>query len=385
MIAGVTLSCVGLATFLIMPTFVESVVTDLGYTEQQVGIVSAVLGLGTTLASLISPLWIRRLSWRMVALATLGGLLAANVAALYIHALIPFIALQGLVGFCGGSLYSLSLTVLSDCRHPHRYFAYAIGAQTMYEVAALFAGPLLIHRGGVNAMLELFGALCLLGLPLVRFVPAQGHTRAHPLGTVPAGSGLLSAPVLLSLLGCFLFYTNVGAFWTYIERIGTAAGISLVAVANGLSFATAASMGGVFIASWLGGRWGYLMPIAVSALAVVLAALLLTGELHVTGFVVANVIYGIAWNLSMTYQYSVVNRVDGSRRGVSLSPAFHSAGGAAGPAMAALFVTETDHAGVLWVVGVSVVASLACFQIALRLHTRARASADARESRVAAR
>ncbi len=168
MVAGVTLSFVGLATFLLMPTFVESKVSDL---------VSAVVSLGNTLASLVSPLWIRRLSWRLVTLVTVGGLLAGNVAALYIHALVPFIVLQGIAGLCGGSLYSLSLTVLSDCRHPHRYFAYAIGAQTMCQMAGLYAGPFLIRHGGVNALLGLFSGLCLIGLPLVRFVPADGHVR----------------------------------------------------------------------------------------------------------------------------------------------------------------------------------------------------------------
>lgn len=371
MVAGVLLSTVALATFLLMPTFVEAVVTTLGYTEKQVGIVSAVVSLGTTVASLASTLWIRRFRWRIVALMMLGGLLVANGASMFIHALVPFIVLQGFVGFCGGSLYSLSLTVLSDCRHPDRYFAYAIGAQTLYEVAGLFAGPFLILRGGVNAILGLFVALCVVGLVLIRFLPAQGHARIHAPGNVAAGADLMGAPVLLALGGCFLFYTNVGAFWTYIERIGTAAGISLAAVANALAFSTAASMGGVALASWLGGKRGYLMPIVVSAVATVLAVVMLTGHLQLTAFIVANVIYGIAWNLSMAYQYSVVNIVDGSRRGVALAPAFHSAGGAAGPAVAALFVTETDHVGVFWVVSIAVLASMVCFQAALRLHRRA--------------
>ena len=73
MVAGVLLSTVGLATFLLMPTFVEAVVTDLHYTERQVGIVSAVVSLGNMLASLVAPLWIRRHSWRMVAAVTVGG------------------------------------------------------------------------------------------------------------------------------------------------------------------------------------------------------------------------------------------------------------------------------------------------------------------------
>ena len=112
------------------------------------------------------------------------------------------------------------------------------------------------------------------------------------------------------------------------------------------------------------------MPIAASAAAVVLALVLLTGDLRMPAYVVSGVIYGIAWNLSMTYQYSTVNVVDRSRRGIAVAPALHNAGGAAGPALAALVVTQNDHSGVLWLAGVSVVASLVCFLFAQRLHAR---------------
>ena len=370
-VAGVLLSTVGLATFLLMPAFVEAIATDLHYNEQQVGIVSAVVSLGNTFSSLLAPLWIRRYSWRIATLVTVSGLLVGNVGAMFIHGLVPFIVLQGLIGLCGGSLYSLSLTILSDCRHPDRYFAYAIGAQTLYEVAGLYAGPWMMHHGRAGAVLGLFAARALLGLLLVSCVPSHGHAHPDAHRSIPAGQGLMSAPVILALLGCFLFYTNVGALWTYVERIGTAAGNSLDAVSDGLAFATAASMGGVFIAAWLGGRRGYLLPIAVSAVATVVSVVMLAGRPGVTLFTVANVIYGIAWNLSMAYQYSAVNIVDRSRRGVALAPAFHGAGAAAGPAIAALFVTATNHTGVLWVAAVTVLVSLGFFQVAFRLHAQA--------------
>lgn len=364
--AGVLLSTIGLATFLLMPAFIEAIAADLHYSEREVGFVSAVVSLGTTAASLAAALWIRRLAWRTVALAMLAGLTVANGASMLIHAFVPFLVLQGLVGFCGGSLYSLSLTVLSDCRHPDRYFAFAIGAQTLYEVAGLFAGPLMIHHGGAAAVLGLFTALSVAGFALVGGVPLRGHACAPAAGEAAHGAALLSVPVGFALLGCFLFYMNIGAVWTYVERIGSAAGLSLAAVANGLAFSTAASMGGVAIASWLGGRRGYFLPIAASAAATVVSIALLAGTPRIGSYVVANVLYGIAWNLSMSCQYSLVNVVDRSRRAVAVAPAFHSAGGAAGPAIAALVVTSTDHSGVLWVATVTVLASVACFRVALR-------------------
>ncbi len=372
MLAGALLSCVGLASFLLLPTLVEAAVSDLHYTERQVGILAAALSAGQTLSGLLSALWIRRSPWPRAAAVTLLGLVFANGAALVAHDFIAFVALQALVGLFGGALYSLSLTILSDGARPERHFAYAIGAQTVYQIAALVAGPALIRAGGANAVLGLFIAMSTAGLLLARWTPAQGHRGA---GAGPAYSALLSMPVLLALVGCFLFYVNIGAFWTYVERIGSAAGLGLDAVSNGVAFATLTSLAGVVFASWLGVRRGYVSPIAASAVVIVLAAAMLAGRPSLVMFVAANIIYSIAWNVSMTYQYSVVNAVDESRRGVALAPSFHSAGGAAGPAVAALFVTATDHDGALWLVGGSVLASVACFVLALRLHGPAHRSA----------
>jgi predicted MFS family arabinose efflux permease len=246
----------------------------------------------------------------------------------------------------------------------------------VYQILGLVGGPFLIHHGGVNAFLAVFAGLCVAGLLLVGGVPGHGRIGHDP----PAGAAppvhapLFTRPVLLALAGCFLFYVNIGAYWTYIERIGAAAGLGLSAVSNGLGFGTAASMLGVFFASWLGDRRGYLGPIAASAVGVLIAVALLLGRLHLTAYVVSAVVYGIVWNVSMTYQYGAVNVVDRSRRGVALAPAFHDAGGAVGPALAALVVTPSDHAAVLWLVSVSVLASWACFAGALRLHARAAAA-----------
>jgi predicted MFS family arabinose efflux permease len=181
---------------------------------------------------------------------------------------------------------------------------------------------------------------------------------------------LFTPAIVFALLGCFLYYVNINAYWTYIERIGTTANLDLAAVSNGLALATGASMASVVLATYMGASRGVLLPIGASAVAVIVAMLLLTGTIHLTAYVMSAVIYENAWNLSMTYQYSCVNAVDLSRRGVALAPGFHNAGGTAGPAIAAFFVSEHDHASVLWLVCISVLASFGCFIVAMRLHRR---------------
>jgi MFS family permease len=366
--AGVTLNVVGGATFLLLPLFLEAASVDLGFTERQIGIVSALVGTGATVANLAASLWMRRSAWRKTAWLTVLGMIAIYVASMFCRGFLPFAALQFLGGLCSGSLFSLSMTALSDTRSPVRAFVYATVADAAYQVFGLIAGPSLVHHG-MRGVLALFTALCVIGILAISSLPAHGRTGTQQFRL----AGLLNAPVLLALAGALLFFANVGAYWTYIERLGRAANLSLSAVSNSLSLATAASLGSLIFAWWLGNRRGMLVPLALSAAATVASTLLLLGTPGLLAYAASAVIYSNAWGLSFAYQYGFVHEVDTSGSGVAACPGFQGAGQAAGAALTALFVTEHSHAGVLWVVNLSVLMSLGCFALALRLRPPAAA------------
>ena len=63
--------------------------------------------------------------------------------------------------------------------------------------------------------------------------------------------------------------------------------------------------------------------------------------MSMAAYVTALVIYNFAWNFSLTFQYSAVNAVDGTGRGVAARPAFHGLGAAIGPGIAAAVQTIT--------------------------------------------
>jgi MFS family permease len=367
--APVALSFIAMAAFLILPQLMQAVVDDMRYTERAVGVLSSLVMAGSTASAVAAAYWVRRVAWRGAAYLALLGLVATEAGSMLWHAPAPFLALQCAAGFCGGSLYSLALTVLSDGRNPDRDFGYSVAAQVAFQVAGLLAGPSLLALGGVNALLGLFALLGLLGTLLVRSLPAHGRPP-------PASHGatrLLTLPTALALAGCFLFFFNVGCYWTYVELIGSAAGLGLRELANGLAVGVSFGIPGALLAAWLGERYGRLAPIALCALVTVVAALLLAGKVALPGFIASTVLYNLAWNLSLTYQYSTVNAVDRSGRGVAAAPAFHSGGAAAGPAVAAFLVSPADHGSVVWLVTASVLASLGCFAAASRLQRARRA------------
>jgi MFS family permease len=360
--AAVALSVIGSAAFLILPQLIEAAVADLHFSDQQVGFLSSLLMLGSTVSAVAATFWVRRLSWRRAALTAAVGLLGTNLTSLVYHAAWPFMLLQCLSGFFGGSLYSLSLTVLSDSRHADRHFGFAVAAQVAFQVVGLLIGPALLRAAGMNAFLTAFLLLNVLAAALVPLLPVGGSRGKTSGGAAP----LWTAPTLLALAGCFLFFFNVGSYWTYIELIGTRAGLATQVIANGLAVGVAFGIAGALLASWLGDRRGRLLPIGVGAALTVGAVVPLLAHFGVVIFVGSAIVYNFVWNLSLAFQYSTVNAVDRSGRGVAAAPAFHAAGAAAGPAVAAFLIAPGNFRPVIFLVAASVLLSFGCFRLATR-------------------
>jgi predicted MFS family arabinose efflux permease len=363
---AVVFSFVSMAGFLVLPQLVEGVVTTLHFSERLVGWLSAVTAAGSMLSALGATFWVRKVSWRRAAYVTLAGIALANVVAMTWHRAAVFFPAEFLAGISGGSLYSLALTMLSDGSRPDRSFGYAVATQVAFQVVGLAAGPWVLRAAGLDGLLAAFALLAVAASALVRMIPANGRSlaaaRAHIRHVTPA--------TVLALCGCFLFFFNVGCYWTYVELIGTASGLTPQSVAYALSVGVGVGILGALLASWMGERRGRLPWIAWSALLSVCAALLLLGKVALLAFGLSAVLYNIAWNLSLTYQYSVVNAVDDTGVGVAAAPAFHSAGAAVGPAVAAVLIGPGHQVIVIWLVCFGVLASLACFAGAASLHGR---------------
>lgn len=365
---AVIFSFVAMAGFLVLPQLVEAVVTGLHFSERQVGWLSALSATGSTLSALAATQWVRRVCWRRAAYVTLAGIALTNVVAMTWHQAAVFFPALFASGFFGGSLYSLALTVLSDGSRPDRSFGYSVAAQVAFQIVGLAVGPWVLRVGGLDGLLAIFALLAAMATALVRLIPRHGR----PIRTTHAPLRHMSSGTMLALAGCFLFFFNIGCYWTYVELIGTASGLKAQSVANALALGVGVGIVGALLASWMGERRGRLPWIAGSAVLTVWAALLLLGHVGLPAFALSAVLYNIAWNLSLTYQYATVNAVDGTGIGVAAAPAFHSAGAAVGPATAAALIGPGGHLVVIWLVCASVLASLGCFTAAGAVHGRQR-------------
>lgn len=365
-VAAVGISFISIASFLILPLFVSEALHSLGFSEKQAGLFASVVMLGSTLSAVLAAIWVRRIDWHKALFLALAGLLAGNFISIFTDQFLPFLIAQFLVGFCGGAAYSLALTALSDSDQPDRYFGLSVAAQVTFQVIGLMAGPYLANFGGIDALLVCLVVLDVAALFLVRWFPANSKA------TVSNGdrASPLTLATMLALSGCFFFFFNVGCYWTYIELIGGAAGIDKEQI--GLSLAGGVSLGiaGALFASWSGERFGRLGPLGIGAVGTVIAVTFLGAGLDATTLFISAALYNFAWNYSLPFQYATVNAIDRSGRGVAAAPAFHGAGGAAGPAVAAYVVTSESFHAVNYLVAGSVLISIVLFVLAYAVNSQ---------------
>ncbi len=361
--AGIGLTFIAMAAFLVLPLYVGAAAEALHLNQQQVGLLASGVAGGSALSSVGMMLLVRRLPWRLTGAVCLFVMITSMVLSILVQNVALFLALQGIAALGGGAIYSLALTALADRHNADRAFGLSVAAQVSFQVVGMLTLPQLVTRAGIDGILAVFVLMEMAGLLLLFWLPRRGRE----LSVARNSASLFSLPVLLALGGCFFFFFNVGAVWAYIERIAVLSGFDAVQIGNSLALGVSVGIPGALLASWCGDRFGRIGPLLVGTLGTVVAVWLLGQEMSLTAYVVAATVYNFAWNFSLPFQYATVNAVDVSGRGVAAAPAFHGAGGAVGPGLAAMYVTETNLAPVSWLSGGGVVISFILFALAVAI------------------
>jgi hypothetical protein len=241
-------------------------------------------------------------------------------------------------------------------------FGFFITGKVVFQVLGLLFLGLFTLPGGFDRLMQGLATLVAVGLALTYWLPRSGRTG--PLVTI--ADVLKQGRATSALFGCLFFFFNVGCIWAYIERIGNAAGFTPEQLGIGLAIGVSVGMLGALTASWQGIRFGHMHPLGAGTLGTIVSVIFLRADMHLAGFIAAVAVYNFFWNYSLTYQYAVVAAADRSGRCVAVTPAFHAAGGAIGPAVAALLLTPGSFLAVNLLAIASVVVSMLLFVPAAR-------------------
>ena len=323
----------GIASFLVLPSLVLGFVTDLGFSQQQVGSISTFQLIGLGLGSVASVILLQYLDWRNLSRGGLALLLVSDFACTLTADFTPLMVLRFVSGFAGGvcvsfAAYGLGLTANTD-----RNFGWFLTVQVVFAIVASFSFPSVLDLAGLDGI---FYALCLLELVFIVLVSHLMPARQRGRAAREQGNdrSRWSACVLV-MFGLLFFFTAIGIFWTYIAPIGLDAGLSSQQTGNAVSIALLGALLGAYSAAALNVRVGRVLPLTGSLVLQLVALLLLYQGPDYLVFSFAAALYCFGWYMYVPYQFALLAAFDRDGRPMLLLNAVAGLGSGLGPAVAA--------------------------------------------------
>jgi len=336
--AVIVTGLLGIASFLVLPSLVLGFVTDLGFSELQVGRISTFQLIGLGLGSVASVLLLKYLDWRNLSRFGLALLLVSDFACTLTGEFTPLLVLRFISGFAGGvcvsfAAYGLGLTANTD-----RNFGWFMTVQVGFAIIASFSFPSVLDLAGLDGI---FYVLCLLELASIAlvsgFMPA---VRSESASREQGNDRVRWTLCALVMVGLLFFFTALGMFWTYIAPIGLDAGLSKQQTGNAVSVSLFGALLGAYAAAALNIRIGRLLPLTLSLALQLVALLLLYQGLDYLMFCLAAALFGFGWYMYVPYQFALLAGFDRDGRPMLLLNAVAGLGSGLGPAIAAYLLAD---------------------------------------------
>lgn len=360
----VALAAVISAMLLIAPVVVGALITRYGFTPQQAGMtISVELG-AMSLAALPSLIWLPSAPWRGIIVAALLTMIAGNLLCAFVGSFAALAALRTLTGFAGGSIMVICLRLIATSRETERNFGWWTVGQLVLGAAGLAALPRLIPQIGLPGLF--FGLAGCLALCLVatRWIPERDAGR-NP--GVAGSRGTLGGTALLSLGAILVFYVALSGLWTYVERIGAAAGLSPARIGDDLTIASLCGVAGCVTAAWAGSRLGRKGPLVAGYALMMISIFVFAGSPGPWRYALAACGFKYAWTFALPFILASASDLDRDGRLMALANLMIGCGLAVGPAMIAAMLDERLNYGVAISTGASgVILSLLLLMLSLR-------------------
>ena len=169
------LSGIGILISTTMPMVIGGLIEGLNFSETQAGDLVAIFSLTFTAIAVASLLFIRRVNWKLTALA-MSAICAISLFAVTLSSHYQtLISVFGIMGLGMGGLYALGMTILGDSSNPDKAFGLKLGYESMPAIIALFVFPVLvIPEYGLKGMMYAMAAMAVIVAPLSFLVPSRG-------------------------------------------------------------------------------------------------------------------------------------------------------------------------------------------------------------------
>ncbi|MEO8459351.1 MAG: MFS transporter [Dokdonella sp.] len=332
----------------IMPAIVDGLITGLGFSNVQAGMVGSANIYGASVGSLCAVFVVRRIEWRPTLVVLFSLLIAIDLVSTVIHDPTVLIAVRAVHGFIGGMSVGIAYSVMARLHSPDRAFGVLLVLQFGLGGLGVMYLPLLVPVYGARILFFVLAALTAIALVSMLAIPKRlGKNRSKAdLAAIPTNYRKLT--VALSLAALFLFQGGNMALAAFIIRLGEHAHLAREFIGQALGWATWIGAAGAGMVIFMGTRFGRLRPLIAAFLLTFAGTAGFFWSESEPIFMIANVGTAITWSFVVPYLFGMISRLDPSGRLAALGGFVSKCGLASGPLVAGLLLRADNFDLLIW-------------------------------------
>ncbi len=332
----------------IMSAIVDGLITGLGFSNVQAGMVGSANIYGASVGALVSVFIVRHVQWKTALGVLLGLLLLIDLASTLIHVPAVLIPVRAVHGFIGGMSVGVVFSVMARLRSPDRAFGMLLVLQFGLGGLGVMFLPSLVPTYGAKILFLVLASLTGIALLSMLMIPRAiaANNAARTADALPAS--YRKATVFLALLAIFLFQAGNMSLGAFIIRLGEESALSRDFIGQALGWATWIGAAGAGLVIFMGTRFGRFRPMLAAMLLTVAgtAGFFWSGSKPV--FFIANVGTAITWSFVIPYLFGMISKLDPSGRLAALGGFVSKAGLATGPLAAGFILSIGYFDSLIW-------------------------------------
>ncbi len=352
----------------IMAAIVDGLITGLGFSNAQAGMVGSANIYGASVGALSAVFIVRRIEWRPALVVLFSLLMCIDLGSTVIHDPTVLIMVRAVHGFIGGMSVGIAYSVMARLHSPDRAFGVLLVLQFGLGGLGVMYLPLLVPLYGAKILFFVLAALTAVALVSMLAIPKRlGKNRSKAeLAAMPASYRKLT--VVLSLAALFLFQGGNMALAAFIIRLGEHAHLARDFIGQALGWATWIGAAGAGLVIFMGTRFGRLRPLIAAFLLTFAGTAGFFWSESQPIFMIANVGTAITWSFVVPYLFGMISRLDPSGRLAALGGFVSKCGLASGPLVAGMLLRADNFALLIWAALIALAfSSIAAFAAARQI------------------
>jgi len=340
---GLYMALVGYGVMVGIPVISTAWVTQLGFSEVEVGrVAGADLG-GLAIGAVLTALFVANINRRYLILVSVAVAIGANALCIVKVSYEWTLWLRLMAGIGSGAYTAIAIATLGGTTKPARTFNLLLFAFAFTQAGELFVLPKL----SMDGIYLVFIGSYILGLLFLGWVPPRPVDKSLDVEVDVEESGgqhhkeHLHVPAYVPwlVLGAIVFtYVNIGAYWTYIELASLESEASPDWVSSLLVYTSFFSVVGCAVATVISNRFGLARPLLATLVFQAIIVGMLAGGINNTNIMISMFSFNFCWIFVDVYQMSTVANIDHSGRFAALMPGAQGLGQLLGPNIAAFIL-----------------------------------------------